>query len=94
MKELLGTLSPVYGMATGKGLFGNAVGVLPAIAKDMRDESARNKKKKRDKAGREIPVTADDVGMKKGGSVKYAKGGKVTRGDGICKKGHTKGKMV
>ena len=25
---------------------------------------------------------------------KYAKGGKVTRGDGICKKGHTKGKMV
>ena len=25
---------------------------------------------------------------------KYAKGGKVTRGDGIAKKGHTKGKMV
>ena len=24
----------------------------------------------------------------------FAKGGNVTRGDGICKKGHTKGKMV
>lgn len=33
-------------------------------------------------------------GMKKGGMVKgYAKGGKVTRGDGACMKGHTKGKM-
>lgn len=29
----------------------------------------------------------------KGGAVKYKKGG-VTRADGICKKGHTKGKMV
>lgn len=35
------------------------------------------------------------AGMKCGGSVKkkYAKGGSVTRGDGVCKKGHTKGKM-
>lgn len=24
---------------------------------------------------------------------RMAKGGKVTRGDGMCKKGHTKGKM-
>jgi hypothetical protein len=35
--------------------------------------------------------------MKKGGMAKmkkYAKGGKVTRGDGMCSKGHTKGKMV
>jgi len=34
------------------------------------------------------------MGMKKGGMVKgYAKGGKVTRGDGACMKGHTKGTM-
>ena len=34
------------------------------------------------------------MGMNKGGMVKgYAKGGKVTRGDGACMKGHTKGKM-
>jgi hypothetical protein len=32
--------------------------------------------------------------MAMGGMVKgYAKGGKVTRGDGMCKKGHTKGMM-
>jgi len=30
---------------------------------------------------------------KSGGKVGYKKGG-VTRGDGICKKGHTKGKMI
>jgi hypothetical protein len=29
----------------------------------------------------------------KGGAVKYKKGG-VTRGDGIAKRGHTKGRMV
>lgn len=34
------------------------------------------------------------TGMKKGGAVKkMAKGGSVTRGDGACMKGHTKGKM-
>ena len=33
MKKLLGTLSPVYGMATGEGMFGEAVGARPAIAK-------------------------------------------------------------
>lgn len=30
---------------------------------------------------------------KKPAPKKYAKGGSVTRGDGACKKGHTKGKM-
>jgi len=34
-------------------------------------------------------------GMACGGKTKkYAKGGSVTRGDGACMKGHTKGKMV
>ena len=33
--------------------------------------------------------------MMSGGMTKgYAKGGRVTRGDGCCMKGHTKGKMV
>ena len=77
-KELLGTLSPIYGMATGQGLFGNAVGVLPAIAKDMRDD----KKKEEDKA----------KGMKKGGAVKMSSASK--RADGCAVRGKTKGKMV
>jgi hypothetical protein len=39
--------------------------------------------------------TKEELKVKKakGGAVKYAKGG-VTRADGICKKGHTKGRMV
>jgi hypothetical protein len=36
------------------------------------------------RSGREMPMTGP----------RFAKGGKVTRADGICKKGHTKGKMV
>ena len=41
----------------------------------------------------EAPVGAPM--MRKGGKVKkMAKGGKVTRGDGIAKRGHTRGKMV
>lgn len=39
-------------------------------------------------------MRATPMGMKKGGAVKkMAKGGSVTRGDGACMKGHTKGKM-
>ena len=78
MKELLGTLSPAYGMIKGEGLFGNAVGVLPAIAKDMRDD----KKKEEDKA----------KGMKKGGAVKMSSASK--RADGCAQRGKTKGRMV
>jgi hypothetical protein len=77
-KELLGSLSPIYGMATGHGLFGKEVGVLPAIAKDMRDD----KKKEEDKA----------KGMKKGGAVKMSSASK--RADGIATKGKTKGRIV
>jgi hypothetical protein len=84
MKELLGTLSPAYGMIKGEGLFGNAVGVLPAIAKDMRDD--RQKKKDEDKNA------AGAQAMKKGGSVKMSSASK--RADGCCIKGKTKGKMV
>lgn len=35
------------------------------------------------------------IDMEGSGPVKkYAKGGSVTRADGMCSKGHTKGKMV
>ena len=46
----------------------------------------------RGRARKAIERTAQDAKSTRG--PKYAKGGKVTRGDGICKKGHTKGKMV
>jgi hypothetical protein len=38
-------------------------------------------------------VTGLDQARAMAAPVKMAKGGKVTRGDGACKKGHTKGKM-
>jgi hypothetical protein len=91
MKELLGSLSPVYGVLSGKGAFGKLAdsgfgGIIPTMI-------AQSRKKKRDAKGNEVPMTPqEEAGMKKGGSVKAKS--KVTRGDGICKKGHTKGKMV
>jgi hypothetical protein len=94
-KDVMGTLSPVYGLMSGKGAFGALAdsglgGILPTML-------AQNRKKKLDAKGKEVPMTpaeeAAAPAMKKGGSVK-AKGSKTTRGDGICKKGHTKGRMV
>jgi hypothetical protein len=41
---------------------------------------------------RPVRIDLGEAPFKKGGSVKAKS--KVTRGDGICKKGHTKGKMV
>ena len=96
MKEVMGTLSPLYGMTSGKGLFGSAVGLLPALAKDMRD------KKKRDAAGREVPMTPQEqaqaaaTSMNKGGKVtKYGAGGSASkRADGCATKGKTRGKII
>ena len=87
MKEIMGTLSPVYGMATGKGMFGNAVGLLPAIAKDMRDDKDEEKKKAAMAAQTGAPA---QPGMKKGGSVSSAS----KRADGCAMRGKTKGRMV
>ena len=76
-------------------------GIIPGmIGKEIvrQDEKAEEKKKRRAAAAASAKTAAPAEavgGMKKGGKVKkYASGGKVTRGDGICKKGHTKGKMI
>jgi hypothetical protein len=69
------------------------------VNKNLRDEEARviarqddaadEMRRLRRKAGRE------EMGMMGGGMARrYAKGGSVTRADGVCKKGHTKGRMV
>ena len=84
-KELLGTLSPAYGMIKGEGLFGNAVGILPAIAKDMRDDredKKRNEAMSAAAAEEKKPATA----MKKGGKVSSAS----KRADGIAIRGKTR----
>ena len=49
-----------------------------------------------EKGGKQVPFyAADGKGkMNMGGKVKGYKAGGVTRGDGACMKGHTKGRMV
>ena len=89
-KKVLGTLSPAYGMATGEGMFGNAVGVLPAIAKNMRDD--REEKKRRAAEAGMVPGQGGQapMPMKKGGKVSSAS----KRADGCAIKGKTRGRMV
>ena len=79
-KSLLGTLSPLYGMTSGHGLFGKEVGLLPAIAKRMRD----------DKEDAEKTGVMTTVPMTKGGKVSSAS----SRADGCAQRGKTRGKIV
>jgi hypothetical protein len=53
MKELMGTLSPAYGMIKGEGLFGNAVGLLPAMPK-------RGSQKKKDEEPLKLQVASHE----------------------------------
>ena len=85
-KEILGTLSPAYGMIKGEGLFGNAVGVLPAIAKDIRDDREDKKRNEAMSAASATEEKKPATALKKGGYVKAA--------DGCAKRGKTKGRMV
>lgn len=100
--KVLGSISPLYGALSGRGLFGNAMagfqdatgmgGILPMIASEQR-------RKRRER--RENETVEAGEGMKRGGkakSKKYAKGGKVSsaskRADGCATKGKTKGRFV
>jgi hypothetical protein len=81
-KKIMGTVSPAYGMATGEGVFGQAVGLLPAIAKDIRDGKKEDKEREAMEAAQAGRVTT----MKKGGSVSSAS----KRADGCAIRGKTK----
>jgi hypothetical protein len=84
---LLGPVGAAMSGAMGKENRGFGLGLIPGLM-------YQNDYRKREEEEEEEKARAG-AGMKKGGKVKkMAKGGKVTRGDGICKKGHTKGKMV
>ena len=94
--KVLGSMSPLYGAITGKGLLGSGMaafedatgmgGLMPKMA-----QAARNKRRAR--AGEE---EKDNANMKRGGKVKkMAHGGSASkRADGCAIKGKTKGKMV
>ena len=82
-KKIMGTLSPAYGMVSGEGLFGQAVGALPMIAKDMREDREDKKRREAEAAAAGVPV---QPGMKKGGKVSSAS----KRADGCAIRGKTK----
>ena len=81
-KAILGTLSPVYGMATGEGAFGESVGVLPALAKRARERRG-SREEEVVQNPRNVPVDESGMvqaprAMKKGGKVeKKALGGAI-----------------
>jgi hypothetical protein len=82
-KDLMGTMSPAYGMATGHGAFGAMAdagigGVIPSmLAQDRKDKKQEEEAKKMGTA------------MKNGGSVSAS-----SRADGCAIRGKTKGKIV
>lgn len=77
--DVLGSISPLAGIVSGRGVFG-------ALTRN-KDEEDKDKKVKTTEGGK--------PGMKRGGKVKKAKGGSASnRGDGIARKGKTKGRFV
>ena len=90
----LGDISPIAGIATGKGLTGKlaaagGLGLAPALlARNAQDEEEEKKKAAMAAAARAPAPGA--AGMKKGGKVSSAS----SRADGIAKRGKTKGRMV
>ena len=86
----LGDISPLVGLVSGKGMFGDLGRKLGIDYDDIVDIKATEKKKAEDKAR----VAA--AGAKRGGSIKkMAKGGSASkRADGCCSKGKTRGRFV
>lgn len=99
--KILGSMSPMYGAVTGRGVFGDiqkalgpAAGLAYQAGKAKRDadasEQARSEWYKKN-------GFKPDGSFKKGGKVKkMAKGGSTAskRADGCAKKGKTKGRFV
>lgn len=90
-KSLMGTLSPVYGAATGEGMMGKMLNP-EAAAKIAQEEQAKNvAAAEKANAERQAAIAAESGGMKNGGKVKASSASK--RADGIAQRGKTRGKM-
>jgi hypothetical protein len=91
----LGDISPLAGVVTGEGMYGDLAqkgfgGLLPmAISKDA--DKDREEKEKRKAAAGMPPAAPGPSGMKKGGKVMSSAS---KRADGIAQRGKTRGKMV
>ena len=93
--KILGSISPIYGMVSGEGLFSNIRKISPFMHAIGEGDTAAEKRRR---AAMEDKTAADAApGMKRGGAVKkMAKGGSTAskRADGCVTKGKTKGRMV
>jgi hypothetical protein len=102
-KEMLANLSPVYGIATGRGMFGKMAdkGLLGLGARALADSGQRRTEEKamqeklmqQGLASQKAETSAaaqPAARMKKGGSVCAAS----RRADGIAQRGKTKGRIV
>ena len=106
--KVLGSVSPIAGAITGKGLFGKGLTALAdsglgmVVPMSYLAGAQRDKVKARRAARAEGVEPGDESTMKKGGRVKakapkkMAKGGSTAskRADGCATKGKTRGKMV
>ena len=86
----IGDISPVAGIATGKGLFGkmSSQGLLGMLPEQITDAKLRREQREREAAAaeeeamKEQALVANTKPMKKGGKVsKYAEGGKTDFAD-------------
>lgn len=90
-KDIMGTISPGYGAATGEGMFGKALNPKKA-AENAREEQMRNDAAAEQASNERQAAIAAQYrgGMKKGGKVSSAS----SRADGCAIRGKTKGRMV
>jgi hypothetical protein len=80
-KDLLGSLSPIYGVMSGHGAFGKLAGTKAEDPSDVERQKAIDEASAKALSG---------SGMKKGGMV----GSASKRADGCAQRGKTRGKMV
>jgi hypothetical protein len=92
--KILGSISPLYGMASGEGLFSNIRKISPFMHTIGEGDTAADKRRRMEE---EETKKKQAPGMKHGGAVKkMAKGGSTAskRADGCATKGKTKGRFV
>jgi hypothetical protein len=85
-KDLLGTLSPVYGAVTGEGAMGQMLNPAEAAKIAAKEQEERES---RAMMASQARMKSAGAGMKKGGKVSSAS----SRADGIAQKGKTRGKV-
>lgn len=92
-KDTLGSISPLYGAATGRGMMGKMLN--PDEAKRIADEEnartiAAQASAEQAESNKQAAAGAAQLsGMKKGGKVSSAS----KRADGCCVRGKTRGKI-